>query len=465
MNPDPAQPIDTRQPPHDIEAEQAVLGLALQDSHHLAAARTYLTGPEFYRPAHEQLWAILTAQYDAGQPTDPITINAIALNHTTLRRAIQDNPTLIAELYGTYATPDAAHYARTIAQHHRSRLWIERGNRITQMGYQADPEAIDLLAADQLEQMVQSYERKAHVAAPDIDTFLGADTDQQYNWLIPNILEHGDRIILTAEEGAGKSHLGRQIAVQTAAGIHPFTGDKMTPARVLILDLENPANLIRREIRAMRVQAGDQLDPDNLRIESRTQGIDLADTPEDRDWLTALVTDAQPDLLITGPIYKMADGDPNEEKSAKPVALYLDRLRAATGCAIWLEAHVGNETQGKTKRPTRPFGWSGWRRWPEFGLFLDKDGELTHWRGDRDQREWPSTLLRGGTWPFRSAGNESDQHWLTIRNTLRDAGQKLSNRELARRTGIPSTTVDRLLKRHSTEYIRLCDTLRIEDTL
>ena len=49
--------------------------------------------------------------------------------------------------------------------------------------------------------------------------------------------------------------------------------------------------------------------------------------------------------------------------------------------------------------------------WPEFGFGLrivanehpDDDAvraAVVRWRGDRDERAWPSTLRRGGDWPW-----------------------------------------------------------------
>jgi hypothetical protein len=45
-----------------------------------------------------------------------------------------------------------------------------------------------------------------------------------------------------------------------------------------------------------------------------------------------------------------------------------------TDCAVILEAHAAKAPTGTKKRPHEPYGWSGWLRWPEVGLWLDKDG-------------------------------------------------------------------------------------------
>src|SRR5438132_11941606 len=72
----------------------------------------------------------------------------------------------------------------------------------------------------------------------DVDEFLNED-EPEYDWVIPEVVERGDRVVLTGGEGMGKSTLLRQIAIQAAAGVHPFTLEAMTPVRVMLLDLEN----------------------------------------------------------------------------------------------------------------------------------------------------------------------------------------------------------------------------------
>lgn len=41
---------------------------------------------------------------------------------------------------------------------------------------------------------------------------------------IPRLLPKASRVVITGEEGAGKSTLGRFVAGRHAAGVHPFTG-------------------------------------------------------------------------------------------------------------------------------------------------------------------------------------------------------------------------------------------------
>lgn len=290
----------------------------------------------------------------------------------------------------------------------------------------------------------------------DIDEFLNSD-DPEYDWLVPGLLERGDRLIVTGPEGGGKSTLLRQFAIQLAAGIHPFTLDHIEPVNVLLLDLENSERQTRRKIRPLRAKAGDRLAAKHLRVRIISQGINLANAVH-QDWLDVRLAANKPDVLITGPLYKLADGDPTEEKVAKPVAVFLDHMRAKHGIAIIIEAHSPHAATAGGKRPERPYGWSGWLRWPEFGIHLSDKGNLTHWRGQRDEREWPSLLTRGGEWMWNAVTDPNAARFADMLAHCRSIGTIPSNRKLADALEVGETTVRRAIENNRNEW----DSLRQE---
>lgn len=239
--------------------------------------------------------------------------------------------------------------------------------------------------------------------------FIKEEIDESYQWVIPGVIEKQERVIVVAAEGVGKTMLARQVAICCAAGIHPFTYQRMPRVRTLTVDLENPERIIKRtssKIMAAAIGRGFTDDVD-AHLLIKPDGLDLCST-EDRAMLEAHIERVKPELICLGPLYKsfIDSGTRTSEALAIEVARYLDQIRDVYGCALWLEHHAPLGSMGS--RDLRPFGSSVWSRWPEFGLALQPDPtalegfvyEVRHFRGARDVREWPTKMKRGTLFPF-----------------------------------------------------------------
>jgi replicative DNA helicase len=244
---------------------------------------------------------------------------------------------------------------------------------------------------------------------------LMAKPEDPYDWVIPNLLERMDRLILTGEEGLGKSVFLRQLALMGAAGIHPFTRAPMKPIKAHIIDLENTRRHVKRQLRGMWMQAKIQgQDPsDRVAIDCRPQGIDIC-RDADLSWVNQCLDATQPDLLIIGPLYKLAPRALQTDDHVAPVMAAIDSIRAR-GIAIAMEAHAGHGAKND-ERNMRPRGSAALMGWPEFGYGLrwNEIGnvDLVAWRGDRDERNWPPQIRRGGQWPWTAVNPQvSDEEW------------------------------------------------------
>lgn len=379
-----------------VEAEAAVLGSSLLSPTARAEALAALQPEHFLGRGHAVLFGLIVGMADVGAHVDAATVLTEARRTGALDRI--GGAAYLSSLLEPDRCPaptEVGHYIRPILAAALRRRVAETGERLTQRAAGATPTA-DLIEGVREDVRALTDAEVSDTLAPDVQEFLAGE-DPEHDWLVPDILERADRAVLTAEEGRGKSTLLRQFGFQAAAGIHPFTLAPMPPVRVLLLDLENSAGSLRRKVRALADVA--KPEPGHFRLEVRPQGLDLQ-VPADRAWLRQLVRANEPELLITGPIYKLTGGDPVKEEPAKLASAALDRLRVEQGCAVMLEAHVPYAANGARVRPIRPYGASLWSRWPEFGIHLAETGALTHWRGQRDERAWPGGLLRGPEWPW-----------------------------------------------------------------
>lgn len=397
--------------PHDIEAEQAVLGAMMGSPAAAEQCMQALSAADFYRPAHGVIFTTICTALRERQPCDTIAVKDRLEAAGEFRGAL-DPPYLVTLLQAVQVYANAGNHARIVRDRAVRRRLLAAGRRITQWAGSAEGDAHGLTerAVREVEEVRESG-LGDDVTVQTISEFLNTDEPDDYDWVIPGLLERGDRLILTGQEGAGKSELFRMFGVTTAAGIHPFTFQPMRPGRVLLLDCENTSRHTRRKIRPLITQArlqGHEVNEHNLWIECRPQGIDLA-LDRDVSWLMRQVAALQPDITFLGPLYRLAPRALNDDSDAAPVLATLNMIRAR-GSAVVLEAHSGHQVGAGGMRDLRPRGSSAFLGWPEFGYGLRWADECTKehrvvefvsWRGDRDERDWPEMLAAGGTWPWR----------------------------------------------------------------
>lgn len=385
-------------------AEQSILSCCYQSPLALERAVAILTGADFANANHEALWMALMGLKAEGKPTDAMSVQ-VALKGNQRLMAVHLAVSSIPVL------PDTVEYhASEVRGAARRRDVIRQAIRMRQRAEdpESDPQAI-------VAETVNALTRIRDLGAPDIETkSLGElmDTpDDPYDWVIPGLLERMDRLVITGEEGLGKSVFLRQLALMGAAGLHPFTKRDIPPIKSLIIDLENTERHVKRQLRAMYQQAKlhGRDTSHRVDIDCRPGGIDIC---KDRDlsWINRVLDATQPDLLVIGPLYKLAPRALQTDDHVAPVIAALDSIRAR-GITLVMEAHAGH-AEGKDGRNMRPRGSAALMGWPEFGYGLRwnevGDVDMVAWRGDRDERDWPLRIKRGGQWPWTPLNTQTD---------------------------------------------------------
>jgi replicative DNA helicase len=131
-----------RIPPHNIEAEESLLGsMMLSREAITAAVEARLVSGDFYKPAHGAIFEAAYGLHSRGEPVDPVTVAE------ELRRAAQldqlgGRQTLVRIQAGTPASANAQHYALIVAELAMLRRLIETAGGIQEMAYNAE-DAVD----------------------------------------------------------------------------------------------------------------------------------------------------------------------------------------------------------------------------------------------------------------------------------------------------------------------------------
>ncbi len=237
----PARP--ERVPPHNLEAEQSVLGSMMLSGEAIAQVTDAgLRSEDFYKRAHRSIFAALTDLYARGEPVDAITAVEELRRRGTLDAA--GGPLYIHHLVETVGTPaSAAHYARIISEHALLRRHIAAASEIIQGAYDVpeDPMAfsdtaeaavyavarrheaeeivpLSALVHQSMEDLERLHERTGLVGLPtgfrDLDDLLQG-------------LQKGNLVIIAARPGIGKSsfvtNIARNVAVEAGKPVAMFS--------------------------------------------------------------------------------------------------------------------------------------------------------------------------------------------------------------------------------------------------
>jgi replicative DNA helicase len=130
-----ASPSDGhRVPPHDLEAEKAVLSALLLDNDTIHSVYTEVIPEDFYHPAHRQLYLSMLNLQDSNQPVDLHTL-ADYLNSQKTLDAI-GGPVYLAEIADYEATAaNVVHHARIVRDKSVKRSLIAVATEIAEAGY------------------------------------------------------------------------------------------------------------------------------------------------------------------------------------------------------------------------------------------------------------------------------------------------------------------------------------------
>lgn len=138
-------------PPHNLSAEQSLLGAMLLSRDAIAAAVETCGFEDFYKPAHGHIFEAACCLWGQGEPADPVTV-ADELNRAGLLEASGGLPALLGMQADTPATTNADRYGRIVADHALLRRLIGVAGEIAEMGYSVPEDVTAVL--DQAESLV-----------------------------------------------------------------------------------------------------------------------------------------------------------------------------------------------------------------------------------------------------------------------------------------------------------------------
>ena len=169
----PEQTGFERTPPHDILAEQSVLGGMLLSKDAISEVVEIVRSSDFYRPAHQIVFDAAVDLFSRGEPVDAISVNAELTKRGEINR-VGGAPYLHTLTEAIPTAANAGYYARIVADRAVLRRLVEVGTHIAQMGYAGDGEVDDIVDHAQAEVYKVAEKRTGEDYLPLSDIMPGA---------------------------------------------------------------------------------------------------------------------------------------------------------------------------------------------------------------------------------------------------------------------------------------------------
>ena len=222
-----------RIPPHNLEAEESLLGAMMLSREAITAAvEAHIESGDFYKPAHGVVYDAALALHARGEPIDPVTV-AEELRRSGHLEALGGSSALLRIQAATPASANSAHYAQIVSELAMLRRLIGTAGDIQEMAYTSDDDVDETLdraeslifevaerrAADTLKQLHPALEQTMVQleALYDRDTsIIGSPTG--YHDLDEMLLglQHSTLSIVAARPGQGKTSFALGAALNCA---------------------------------------------------------------------------------------------------------------------------------------------------------------------------------------------------------------------------------------------------------
>ena len=227
-------PIFDRVPPHDDDAEMAVLGGMLMSKDAIGEVSQTIDVTDFYQPKHQTIYNAIIDLFSASQPVDVVLVANQLLADGNLDKV--GGADYLHSLVASVPTAaNAMYYAEIVHQRAILRNVIAAGTKIAQLGYSAEgsqAEDVVNLAQSEIYEMSMGKVRQDYAAIGPVvhDALDQLDKLQQglVNKGVPTGfrdiddvtqgLQPGQMVVVAGRPAMGKSTLGIDFA--RAAALH-----------------------------------------------------------------------------------------------------------------------------------------------------------------------------------------------------------------------------------------------------
>lgn len=265
-----------RTPPHNIEAEQAVIGAIFLEPGQFSTASELLQPDDFYRSSHQRIYQAMLSLSDNGEPIDLVTVTSHLANEKSLEEA--GGVSYLSDIAGSVPTAaNIRYYSEIVEEKALLRRLIRTATDIVTSGFQKEDEVEEVLndaeknilevsqrkntgAFREIKDvLIEVYDNIEHLHNHDADiTGLASgyrDLDHITSGFQPN-----DLIIIAARPSVGKTafalNIAQNVAINTEENVAIFSLE-MGAEQLVSRMLSAEGNIDATKIRTGKLEADD----------------------------------------------------------------------------------------------------------------------------------------------------------------------------------------------------------------
>ena len=267
--------MQLRVPPHNVEAEQALLGSMFLSSEAVEVGVAAIAKDDFYRPSHQRIFEAIQYLYGRSVPIDQLSV-ADRLDSVNALEQVGGKAYLL-DVTGVVPTAaNAARYAEIVQRTSMLRDLIAAAGQIASLGYEAPDDmqevveqaertlfevtnkrvssnfqGMEELLQVSFKQLEELFERQEHISGvptgfEDLDKLLAG-------------MHRGDLLILAARPSVGKTAFALNIAVNAAKAGSPVAlfSLEMAAEQLIQRVLCSEARINSQDVRTGRIKDAD----------------------------------------------------------------------------------------------------------------------------------------------------------------------------------------------------------------
>lgn len=333
--------------PHDLDAEEHVLGACLIAARAVDDAARVVRPEHFYRDNHARIYEAILDLRAGGADPDTVLVAAELEARGILDETLRARLVELARIVP--AASNVERWARIVRDRARDRAILYAARDLAAAATNGGVDRSPDVRARLLELLNAPVDHDRHnVDLVDLALLLASDPPI-IPWQWEGWIALGDLVMVAGDPGTKKSLAMLELLVAIVQGRDSFLGAPLTRhrgGRVLMVDLENPTGEMHKRL----YEFGLRFDDDELELlrYAHMPDLSLAD-PDGLARLEALLVDQAVELVVLDSFRRIAPGiDENDSAAVSAILTPLRTMSARLNVTIVVIHHAKKKQGGES---------------------------------------------------------------------------------------------------------------------